>query len=256
MGKYSLTYTARDEFYNYAEETLIQNIEIRDAQAPYLSLLFQGGGVTTLPTTLPEADGLFSSNSSAVLEWNVTEQLRLSDQFADDAEVLIQLFDLKNHFENDFENDNQQDWNVTVSFSTSYDYNYTNVSDIEALSLTYGIPVIHDEYFELNTTNLGTYKLEFIVSDQAGNELDFTLYILVKPGVVAEITAVDGYLSNATVIFDADGDGISDLNRKFYTNEYGKAQIILSQRELEAFDLNSNGKLDSDEGKFIVIGGN
>jgi uncharacterized repeat protein (TIGR02543 family) len=255
VGKYSLTYTARDEFFNYAEETLIQNIEIRDAQAPYLSLLFQGGGVTTLPDSLPEADGLLNSNSSAVLEWNVTEQLRLSDQFADDAEVLIQLFDLKNHFENDFENENQQDWNVTVSFSTSYDYNYTNVSDIEALSLTYGIPVIHEEYFELNTTNLGTYKLEFIVSDQAGNELDFTLYILVKPGVVAEITAVDGYLSNATVIFDADGDGISDLNRKFYTNEYGKAQIILSQRELEAFDLNSNGKLDSDEGKFIVIGG-
>ncbi|MDA8805939.1 InlB B-repeat-containing protein [Opitutales bacterium] len=255
VGKYSLTYTARDEFYNYAEETLTQNIEIRDAQAPYLSLLFQGGGVTTLPDSLPEADGLLNSNSSAVLEWNVTEQLRLSDQFADDAEVLIQLFDLKNHFENDFENDNQQDWNVTVSFSTSYDYNYTNVSDIEALSLTYGIPVIHDEYFELNTTNLGTYKLEFIVSDQAGNELDFSLYILVKPGVVSEITAVDGYLSNATVIFDADGDGISDLNRKFYTNEYGKAQIILSQRELEAFDLNSNGKLDSDEGKFIVIGG-
>ena len=118
VGKYSLTYTARDEFYNYAEETLTQNIEIRDAQAPYLSLLFQGGGVTTLPTTLPEADGLFSSNSSAVLEWNVTEQLRLSDQFADDAEVLIQLFDLKNHFEDDFDNENQQDWNVSVSFST------------------------------------------------------------------------------------------------------------------------------------------
>ena len=68
---------------------------------------------------------MLNSNSSAVLEWNVTEQLRLSDQFADDAEVLIQLFDLKNHFEDDFDNDNQQDWNVTVSFSTSYDYNYT-----------------------------------------------------------------------------------------------------------------------------------
>ena len=81
------------------------------------------------------------------------------------------------------------------------------------------------------------------------------MYIIVKTGVVAEITAVDGYLSNATVIFDADGDGISDLNRKFYTNEYGKAQIILSQRELESFDLNGNGKLDSEEGKFIVIGG-
>ncbi len=255
VGKYSLTYTARDEFYNYAEETLTQNIEIRDAQAPYLSLLFQGGGVTTLPTTLPEADGLFSSNSSAVLEWNVTEQLRLSDQFADDAEVLIQLFDLKNHFEDDFDNENQQDWNVSVSFSTDHDYNYTEVSDIEGLSLVFQNQDIFYEYFELNTTDPGTYKLEFLVSDLAGNELDFTLYIIVKTGVVAEITAVDGYLSNATVIFDADGDGISDLNRKFYTNEYGKAQIILSQRELESFDLNGNGKLDSEEGKFIVIGG-
>ena len=50
--------------------------------------------------------------------------------------------------ENDFENENQQDWNVTVSFSNSYNYNYSNVSDIEALSLTYGNPVIHFEYFD------------------------------------------------------------------------------------------------------------
>ena len=87
------------------------------------------------------------------------------------------------------------------------------------------------------------------------NQTPFTLYTILKPGVVAEITAVDGYLSNATVIFDADGDGISDLDRNFYTNANGRAQIILSERELAKFDLNGNGKLDPEEGKFVVTGG-
>ena len=94
-----------------------------------------------------------------------------------------------------------------------------------------------------------------MVTDQSANTLDYTLYIIMKTGLETEITAVDGYLSNATVIFDADGDGLSDLNRNFYTDVNGRTKIILSQYELELFDLNSNGKLDPEEGKFIVIGG-
>jgi len=62
-------------------------------------------------------------------------------------------------------------------------------------------------------------------------------------------------LSNATVIFDADGDGLSDLDRNFYTNAFGMAQIVFSKEELDRFDLNKNGLLDSNEGKFVVIGG-
>ena len=70
-----------------------------------------------------------------------------------------------------------------------------------------------------------------------------------------EITAVDGYLYNATVIFDADGDGQSDLNREFLTDISGRAKISFTKEEFERFDLNRNGKLDPNEGKFIVTGG-
>ena len=65
---------------------------------------------------------------------------------------------------------------------------------------------------------------------------------------------MDGYLSNATVIFDADGDGLSD-SIVISTQTHMGAQIILSKDELQTFDLNGNGRLDANEGKFIVIGG-
>ncbi|MEK9773916.1 MAG: hypothetical protein VW576_10185, partial [Opitutae bacterium] len=256
VGKYFLTYTVKDEFGNYAENSITQNIEIRDAEPPEISFLFQGGGVTTLSTGFAESAGLESSNSSAVLEWNITDVLTFSDQFDDDSDILIQLFDLKNHFENDFDDTNQPDWNVTYRFSDSWEYNYSSVQQvIVEPTLSFGSATIEDESFELNTSIPGTYQLEFVVADQSGNTLDYTLYIIVKPGSVTEITAVDGYLSNATVIFDADGDGVSDLGRHFYTNAFGRAQIILSQKELETFDLNGNGKLDPTEGKFVVTGG-
>ena len=255
VGKYFLTYTVQDEFGNYAENSITQNIEIRDAEPPEISFLFQGGGVTTLPSDFSESSGLESSNSSAVLEWDTTGVIRFSDQFNEDSDILIQLFDLKNHFEDDFSNANQPDWNVTYRRSNDLPDPYSTVQDIEGQNLTYGIPAITDQSFELDASNSGTYKLEFVVVDQSGNTLDFTLYIIIEFGAEIEITAVDGYLSNATVIFDADGDGISDLNRKFYTDSNGRAKIILSQSELQTFDLNGNGKLDPNEGKFVVIGG-
>ena len=260
VGKYFLKYTVKDEFGNYAESSAVQNIEIRDAEPPEITFLFQGGGVTTLPQGITESAGLESSNSSAVIEWDITEAIRFSDQFDDVSDILIQVFDLKNHFEDDFGNSNKPDWQVTYRRSNSYDYNYSTVQDIEDLlddpNIDYGLPSPPtDQPFELDAINPCTYKLEFVVTDQSGNTLDYTLFIIVKPGAIAEITAVDGYLSNATVIFDANGDGVSDLNRKFYTNAFGRAQIILSQSELETFDQNGNGKLDPNEGKFIVSGG-
>ena len=255
VGKYFLTYTVEDEFGNEANHSVTQNIDVRDAEPPEISFIFQGGGVTTLSSSFIEASGLQSSNSSAVLEWDITDVIRFSDQFDEESDILIQLFDLKNHFEDDFSNANQPNWNVEYSYSNDLPDPYSTVQDIEGQNLVYGIPVPTDQSFELDANLSGTYKLEFAVVDQSGNTLDYTLYIILKPGAEFEITAVDGYLSNATVIFDADGDGISDLNRNFYTDVNGRTKIILSQHELELFDLNQNGKLDPDEGKFIVIGG-
>ena len=255
VGKYFLTYSVQDEFGNYAENSITQNIEIRDAEPPEISFLFQGGGVTTLPSGFSESSGLQSSNSSAVLEWDITDFIRFSDQFNEESDILIQLFDLKNHFEDDFSNANQPDWSVTYRRSNDLPDPNSTVQDIEDQNLIYGIPTTTDQSFELDASNSGTYKLEFVVIDQSGNTLDYTLYIILKSGAEIQITAVDGYLSNATVIFDADGDGQSDLNRKFYTDSNGRAKIILSQSELDAFDLNQNGRLDPNEGKFVVIGG-
>ena len=255
VGLYFLTYSVEDEFGNEANHSVRQNIEIRDAEPPEISFLFQGGGVTTLPPGFSESSGLESSNSSAVLEWDITDVIRFSDQFNEESDILIQLFDLKNHFEDDFSNTNQPDWTVTYRRSNDSPDPYSSVQDIEDQNLVYNVPTITDQAFELNASTPGTYKLDFVVVDQSGNTLDYTLYIILKSGAEIEITAVDGYLSNATVIFDADGDGISDLNRKFYTDSNGRAKIILSQSELQTFDLNGNGKLDPDEGKFVVIGG-
>jgi hypothetical protein len=257
VGKYFLTYTVEDKFGNKGNYAVTQNIDIRDAEPPEISFIFQGGGVTTLPPEFSEASGLESSNSSAVLEWDFTNSLTFSDQINGDSDILIQVFDLKNHFENDFENENQPAWEVTYRFYPidADNITYSSVQDIEDQSFTFGTPTSTDQPFDLNRTTGGIWKLDFVVTDQSANTLDYTLYIIMKTGLETEITAVDGYLSNATVIFDADGDGISDLNRNFYTDINGRTKIILSQQELESFDLNQNGKLDPDEGKFIVIGG-
>jgi len=132
VGKYFLTYTVEDEFGNKGNYAVTQNIDIRDAEPPEISFIFQGGGVTTLPPEFSEASGLESSNSSAVLEWNITEVIRFSDQFDEESDILIQLFDLKNHFEGDFSNANQPEWNVTWRRSDKWNYSYSTVQDIEA----------------------------------------------------------------------------------------------------------------------------
>ena len=41
--------------------------------------------------------------------------------------------------------------------------------------------------------------------------MSFYIFLIIEEGYSAEITAVDGYLDNALVIFDSNNDGISDL---------------------------------------------
>jgi len=156
----------------------------------------------------------------------------------------------------DTKNEVLTDWNFTYGYN---DRNFTadsNAQDIEDLNLSY--QDLTNEYLAndgISTTRAGTHKLEFNATDRSGNHLDFTLYLLIKPTYSSTITAIDGYLENALVGFDADGDGISDLDREFRTNSFGRAEIFFTDAEFNKFDTNANGHLDPEEGKFVVLGG-
>ena len=78
--------------------------------------------------------------------------------------------------------------------------------------------------------------------------------IAVQPLEIAGV-AIDGYLENAEVIFDANGDGESDLINQVFTQEDGSFKFLLTVAEIEEFDLNKNGVLDPTEGKIIIRGG-
>ena len=78
--------------------------------------------------------------------------------------------------------------------------------------------------------------------------------IAVQPLEIAGV-AIDGYLENAEVIFDANGDGESDLINQVFTREDGSFKFLLTVAEIEEFDLNKNGVLDPTEGKIIIRGG-
>ncbi|AFY81174.1 choice-of-anchor D domain-containing protein [Oscillatoria acuminata] len=65
--------------------------------------------------------------------------------------------------------------------------------------------------------------------------------------------AMDGYIANAEIFFDANKNGLRDENEPFgTTDENGLFQFEAS---LEAFDTNNNGQLDASEGHIVVIGG-
>ena len=78
--------------------------------------------------------------------------------------------------------------------------------------------------------------------------------IAVQPLEIAGV-AIDGYLENAEVIFDANGDGESDLINQVFTKEDGSFKFLLTVAEIEEFDLNKNEFLDPTEGKIIIRGG-
>ena len=78
--------------------------------------------------------------------------------------------------------------------------------------------------------------------------------ITIEPLEIAGV-AIDGYLENAEVIFDANGDGESDLINQVFTQEDGTFKFLLTAAEIEEFDLNKNGVLDPMEGKIIIRGG-
>jgi hypothetical protein len=70
---------------------------------------------------------------------------------------------------------------------------------------------------------------------------------------VLEGWAMDGYIANAEIFFDANKNGRRDENEPFgTTDENGWFQFEAS---LEAFDTNNNGKLDASEGHIVAVGG-
>ena len=76
--------------------------------------------------------------------------------------------------------------------------------------------------------NNGSFKVEIFASDAVDNDLNFTLYLNYQSAGSFSVTVIDGYVSGAEVIFDANGDGISDLSRSFYTDENGVADFTLT----------------------------
>ena len=67
-------------------------------------------------------------------------------------------------------------------------------------------------------------------------------------------TAVDGYLIGATVIFDVDGDGVSDIGSVGITDEHGGFSLFMTNEEFASIDINDNAILDPTEGRLVVTG--
>jgi hypothetical protein len=112
----------------------------------------------------------------------------------------------------------------------------------------------------IDVNKTGTYNVTYSVTDQAGNPSSAVLQVVVENYAYA-ITgkAIDGYLVGSTVIFDAFSngvlDGVHDLSSPVTTDGSGQFVLSLTTPELELFDTNKNGKIDSDEGRIVVSGG-
>ncbi|MCT7954400.1 choice-of-anchor D domain-containing protein [Laspinema palackyanum] len=65
--------------------------------------------------------------------------------------------------------------------------------------------------------------------------------------------AMDGYIANAEIFFDANKNGLRDENEAVGTTD--ENGLFKFEASLEAFDSNGNGKLDASEGHIVVVGG-
>ena len=191
-GFYELGFTAVDDHENLSSR-LAQTIEIRDAQAPFLTLLetYVSEGIKPRVLTtesnesidrviaqqdLSSYDITYALTNDANWTWPLGVPFIID---GDDATLLVNIRDNKDG--------EIEDLNFTHAYGS--EGNFTN--------------------------NTGTFDLEFFAQDNAGNEMNVTLALEVVAELETEVTGIDGYLQGAEVIFDADGDGISDLNRVF-----------------------------------------
>tara|TARA_Y100001978_G_scaffold203333_1_gene228396 strand:- start:26797 stop:38664 length:11868 start_codon:yes stop_codon:yes gene_type:complete len=125
-------------------------------------------------------------------------------------------------------------------------------------TLTGSVAVSGDASVDVNKT--GTYDITYSVTDAAGNPASLVLQVVVEDYAYAiKGKAIDGYLVGSTVIFDAykNGvlDGVHDLSSPVVTDGSGQFVLSMTTPELQTFDLNGNGKIDSNEGRIVVSGG-
>lgn len=123
---------------------------------------------------------------------------------------------------------------------------------------TLTVTVSGDSVIDANKT--GTYNVTYSVTDQAGNPASVVLQVVVENYAYSiSGKAIDGYLVGSMVIFDAfkNGvlDGVHDLANPVTTDGSGQFVLSLTTPELELFDTDKNGKIDSDEGRIVVSGG-
>ena len=249
IGSYVLIYKAYDSFENVSN-ILTQKIEVRDRQTPYLTFLdllesnkYPSGayrGITTETNS--------TINNVSVVDPNDYNITYLTDNDANLTWLEGEKFDLANHITIIRDN---KDGLIENAFVSYYEETVTST-------------LLSQEFIDLNDYN-GTYqidgnasdnfKVEIFASDDVGNDLNFTIYLNYQSAGAFSVTVIDGYVSGAEVIFDSNGDGLSDLSRTFYTDEYGVADLTLTYSELRAIDSNGNGKIDPDEGRFIARGG-
>ena len=103
---------------------------------------------------------------------------------------------------------------------------------------------------------VGDYPVVFSAIDSSGNKAEETFIVRIEPPAFSlSGKAIDGYLVGAKVIFDSNGDGVSDIGAENFTDESGAFSLSITNEEFLKFDLNGNGALDPNEGRIIVSNG-
>jgi hypothetical protein len=141
-------------------------------------------------------------------------------------------------------------------FNLGDEISFPGVSAIDLYdgNVTSNMTVSEPVGFDSNQT--GIYQFTFSASDSSGNITTVQKNIqIVNNTVVLNGLAIDGYLSGARVIFDMDGDGLSDLSQETFTNSKGTFSLLFTMDEFLSVDKNENGSLDPYEGSIIVEGG-
>ncbi|MDG1138612.1 MAG: DUF5011 domain-containing protein [Opitutales bacterium] len=120
--------------------------------------------------------------------------------------------------------------------------------------ITAKVTMSGQDLVDVNTD--GDYSIVLEVVDSSGNRVTETLVVRVSPPAYTLAgNAIDGYLVGSSVIFDSDGDGISDLSVPAFTDQNGEYVLRITEAEFIKFDENNNSILDPNEGRIIVSGG-
>jgi hypothetical protein len=262
LGTYSITYQANTD--ESQSKVLTQTIHIKDTKGPQLVLLGknpyphphasswvdpgwlvsdnrdQNSSILVTNSDPPDTDtiGTYTITYQAIdRAGNITSKQR-EVEIIDDKEPTIVVSNSV----------------VLVSKGQSFTLPTYSATDNLDGDLTASIGLTGVENVNVNV--VGDYQIQLAVTDSAGNPAQLSFIIRVEPPAYAiNGNAIDGYLVGAKVIFDANGNGQSDLASTVYTKENGEFSLSFSQDELLLFDLNSNGILDANEGRIMVSGG-